>query len=50
MNLDLKKWSSNWPSGENLLDKASSEKLPPLYSGEELGLDALAQVEVLHPG
>jgi hypothetical protein len=28
------------PLGENLLDQASREKLPPLYSGEEKGLQA----------
>jgi len=37
------------PTGENLLDKASREKLPPLYSGEEKGLDALAQVKFFTP-
>ncbi|HEY9078059.1 MAG TPA: DUF2958 domain-containing protein [Anaerolineaceae bacterium] len=33
------------PTGENLLDEASREKLPALYSQEEKGLDALAQVK-----
>ena len=37
------------PDGENLLDRASREKLPPLYSGEEKGLDALAQVKFFTP-
>jgi hypothetical protein len=37
------------PSGENLLDKASRKKLPQLYSGEEKGLDALAQVKFFTP-
>ena len=37
------------PTGENLLDRASREKLPPLYSGEEKGLDALAQVKFFTP-
>ncbi len=37
------------PTGENLLDKASREKLPPLYSGEEKGLEALAQVKFFTP-
>ncbi len=37
------------PTGENLLDQASREKLPPLYSGEEQGLDALAQVKFFTP-
>lgn len=37
------------PTGENLLDQASREKLPPLYSGEEKGLDALAQVKFFTP-
>lgn len=34
------------PTGENLLDQASHEKLPPLYSGEEKGLDAIAPVKL----
>jgi len=37
------------PTGENLLDPVSREKLPPLYSSEELGLDALAQVKFFTP-
>jgi hypothetical protein len=37
------------PTGENLLDQASREKLPPLYSGEEKGLEALAQVKFFTP-
>jgi hypothetical protein len=37
------------PSGENLLDQASREKLPQLYSGENEGLDALAQVKFFTP-
>ena len=37
------------PTGENLLDEESREKLPPLYSGEEQGLDALAQVKFYTP-
>ena len=37
------------PTGENLLDQASREKLPQLYSGEEQGLDALAQVKFFTP-
>ena len=37
------------PTGENLLDKASREKLPSLYSGEEKGLEALAQVKFFTP-
>jgi hypothetical protein len=37
------------PTGENLLDNESREKLPPLYSGEEQGLDALAQVKFFTP-
>ena len=37
------------PTGENLLDKASRKKLPPLYSGEEKGLEALAQVKFFTP-
>jgi hypothetical protein len=32
------------PTGENLLDKESQEKLSPLYSGEEQGLDAIGLV------
>jgi hypothetical protein len=39
----------NPPTGENLLDQDSREKLPPLYSGEEKGLDALAQVNFFTP-
>lgn len=37
------------PTGENLLDAESREKLPPLYSGEEKGLDALVQVKFFTP-
>lgn len=37
------------PTGENLLDQASREKLPPLYSGEEKGMEALAQVKFFTP-
>lgn len=37
------------PTGEPLLDDESREKLPPLYSGEEQGLDALAQVKFFTP-
>jgi len=37
------------PTGKNLLDDESKEKLPPLYSGEEQGLDALAQVKFFTP-
>ena len=37
------------PTGDNLLDRESREKLPPLYSGEEQGLDALAQVKFFTP-
>ena len=37
------------PTGDNLLDEKSREKLPPLYSGEEQGLDALAQVKFFTP-
>ena len=37
------------PTGENLLDDESREKLPPLYSGEEQGLNALAQVKFFTP-
>jgi len=37
------------PTGENLLDNESREKLPPLYSGEEKGLGALAQVKFFTP-
>jgi len=36
-------------SGENLLDNVSREKLPPLYSGEEKGLDAVAPVKFFTP-
>ncbi len=37
------------PNGENLLNDESREKLPPLYSGEELGLDAIVQVNFFNP-
>jgi hypothetical protein len=37
------------PTGENLLDDESREKLPALYSGEEKGLDALAMVKFFTP-
>jgi hypothetical protein len=37
------------PIGENLLDTESREKLPELYSGEELGLEAPAQVKFFTP-
>ena len=37
------------PTGDNLLDPKSREKLPPLYSCEEQGLEALAQVKFFTP-
>jgi len=37
------------PTGRNLLDTESTENLPELYSGEEQGLDALAQVKFFTP-
>jgi hypothetical protein len=37
------------PTGEYLLDEVSRKKLPPLRSGEELGLEALAQVKFFMP-
>jgi|GEM_PF-978282 len=37
------------PNGENLLDQNSREKLPTLHSGEDLGLEALAQVKFFTP-
>ena len=37
------------PTGDNLLDKESCEKLPPLYSGEEQGLETLAPVKFFTP-
>ena len=37
------------PTGENLLDTESREKLPPLYNGEELGLMAIALVKFFTP-
>lgn len=37
------------PTGENLLDDGSREKLPPLYSNDEKGLDAIAQVKFFTP-
>jgi len=37
------------PTGDNLLDPENREKLPPLYSGEELGLMAIALVKFFTP-
>ena len=37
------------PTGDNLLDLESREKLPALYSGEEMGLLALALVKFFTP-
>jgi len=37
------------PTGENLLDSLSREKLPELYSKEDKGLDALALVKFFTP-
>ena len=37
------------PTKGNLLNKESRDKLPELYSGEELGLNALAQVKFFTP-
>ena len=37
------------PTGEYLLDEESRDQLPPLRSGEELGLDSLAQVKFFTP-
>jgi len=37
------------PTGDNLLDDESREKLPHLYSGEEMGLEAFAQVKFFTP-
>ena len=37
------------PCGEYLLDEDNRAKLPPLRSGEELGLEALAQVKFFTP-
>ena len=37
------------PTGENLLDQESRDKLPELYSGEEQGLDSPAQVKFFTP-
>ena len=37
------------PTGNNLLDPESKEKLPALYSGEELGLMAIALVKFFTP-
>jgi hypothetical protein len=38
------------PTCENMLDPISREKLPPLYSGEEKGLNGIAQVKFFTPG
>ncbi|MFC2055640.1 DUF2958 domain-containing protein, partial [Chloroflexota bacterium] len=37
------------PTGEYLLDDESHEKLPPLYSCEKLGLDAIAHIKFFTP-
>ena len=37
------------PTGEYLLDRISREKLPPVYSGEEKGLEAITQVMFFTP-
>jgi len=37
------------PRGHKLLDKASRERLPDLYSNEKKGLDAEAQVKFFTP-
>ena len=37
------------PTGDNLLDAESKEKLPALYSGEELGVMAVALVKFFTP-
>ena len=37
-------------SKEGLLDQQSREKLPELYSNEEMGLDALVQAKFFLPG
>ena len=37
------------PTGANLLDPESREKLPVLYSGEEIGLMAIALVKFFTP-
>lgn len=37
------------PTGKNLLDVESREKLPSLYAGEELGLLAIAIVKFFTP-
>jgi hypothetical protein len=37
------------PFGHSLLDRHSREKLPPLYSQEAHGLDALAKVKFFTP-
>jgi hypothetical protein len=38
------------PAERPLLDQETREKLPELYSGEEQGLNALAQVKFFLPG
>jgi hypothetical protein len=37
------------PQPGSLLDPETRAKLPPLYSGEEKGLDTLAQVKFFTP-
>ena len=41
--------SANSPTGKNLLDQASRDKLMGLYEGEKLGLDATAPVKLFTP-
>jgi hypothetical protein len=45
----MAKAESEPPFGKNLLDPESREKLPELYSGEEQGLDSIAQVKFFTP-
>ena len=45
----MAKVESEPPFGKNLLDPESREKLPELYSGEEKGLDSIAQVKFFTP-
>jgi hypothetical protein len=45
----MKEKGRNIPRGHKLLTKEIQEKLPELYSGEEYGLETMAQVKYFTP-
>lgn len=49
MSVDMPERKRRIPRGHELLDKASRESLPPLYTNEEIGLAALALVKFFTP-